>query len=137
MHHPQADLDWSSVVHLGGRARALDRRMPAFGEALSDSDICRQIAGEALGTPASFTGGYLVDAAPSLGSSHAVEARPIFGPFEADKGLTAVMHSATGFRQTEASHDAMSTLSSEILARASAVSTMPSRDGASRANDAA
>jgi hypothetical protein len=36
---PEADLDWSSVVHMGGRARALDRRMPAFGEALSGLEI--------------------------------------------------------------------------------------------------
>jgi len=67
--------------------------------------ICHQITGDTLGTPASFTGGYVVSASPPLGkSSRAVEARPIFGPFEADKGLTALMHSATGFRQTETSH---------------------------------
>jgi mono/diheme cytochrome c family protein len=36
---PEADLDWLSVVHEGGRIRALDRRMPAFGDALSDSEI--------------------------------------------------------------------------------------------------
>jgi hypothetical protein len=36
---PEADLDWSSVVHKGGSARALDRRMPAFGDVLSDSEI--------------------------------------------------------------------------------------------------
>ena len=33
---PEADLDWWSVVHEGGRVRALDRRMPAFGDALSE-----------------------------------------------------------------------------------------------------
>ena len=33
---PEADLDWSSVIHKGGRIRALDRRMPAFGDALSE-----------------------------------------------------------------------------------------------------
>jgi mono/diheme cytochrome c family protein len=36
---PEADLDWSSVIHKGGRIRALDRRMPAFGDALSDAEI--------------------------------------------------------------------------------------------------
>jgi mono/diheme cytochrome c family protein len=36
---PEADVDWWSVVHEGGRARALDRRMPAFGDALSDPEI--------------------------------------------------------------------------------------------------
>jgi mono/diheme cytochrome c family protein len=36
---PEADLDWWSVVHEGGRVRALDRRMPAFGAALTDEEI--------------------------------------------------------------------------------------------------
>ncbi len=36
---PEADLDWSSIVHLGGRARAFNRMMPAFGAALSDGEI--------------------------------------------------------------------------------------------------
>ena len=40
---PEADLDWSSVVHRGGSARSLDRRMPAFGEALSDFEIDRVV----------------------------------------------------------------------------------------------
>jgi mono/diheme cytochrome c family protein len=36
---PEADLDWWSVVHRGGRVRGLDRRMPAFGDALSEPEI--------------------------------------------------------------------------------------------------
>ena len=36
---PEADLDWSSVVHMGGRIRALDHRMPSFIDALSDEEI--------------------------------------------------------------------------------------------------
>jgi mono/diheme cytochrome c family protein len=40
---PEADLDWSAVVHLGGRARALDVRMPSFGDALSSQEIMRVI----------------------------------------------------------------------------------------------
>ena len=36
---PETDLDWWSVVHQGGRVRALDRRMPAFGSALSEAEI--------------------------------------------------------------------------------------------------
>jgi mono/diheme cytochrome c family protein len=31
--------DWLAVVHRGGPVRALDRRMPAFGEALTESQI--------------------------------------------------------------------------------------------------
>jgi len=39
----EADVDWNAVVHLGGPARALDRHMPAFGEALSAEQIRRVI----------------------------------------------------------------------------------------------
>lgn len=35
----EADIDWYAVVHEGGRIRGLDRRMPAFGDALSASQI--------------------------------------------------------------------------------------------------
>ena len=35
----EADSEWNAVVHLGGPARALDRRMPAFGEAFSAEQI--------------------------------------------------------------------------------------------------
>jgi hypothetical protein len=38
---PEADADWFAIVHQGGPARAFDRRMPAFGEALSDAEIQR------------------------------------------------------------------------------------------------
>jgi len=40
---PEPDPDWISVVHFGGDVRALDRRMPAFVDALSDDDIDRVI----------------------------------------------------------------------------------------------
>lgn len=36
---PEPHLDWESVVHMGGRVRALDRRMPSFVDALSDDEI--------------------------------------------------------------------------------------------------
>lgn len=39
----EADLDWHAVVHEGGRIRGLDRRMPAFGDALSDAQIAAVI----------------------------------------------------------------------------------------------
>jgi len=38
---PEADLDWLSVVHQGGPARAFDRMMPAFGEELTEDQIGR------------------------------------------------------------------------------------------------
>lgn len=36
---PEADLDWLSVVHQGGPARAFDRMMPAFGDELTVGQI--------------------------------------------------------------------------------------------------
>ncbi len=41
---PEADLDWYSVIHQGGPARAFDRMMPAFGDELTDDEIARVIA---------------------------------------------------------------------------------------------
>lgn len=40
---PEADLDWSSVIHRGGAARAFDLMMPAFGDELSDEEIGKLI----------------------------------------------------------------------------------------------
>ena len=36
---PEPDADWMAVMHDGGPARAFDRRMPAFGEALSEAEL--------------------------------------------------------------------------------------------------
>lgn len=38
---PEADADWAVIVHSGGRARAFNRLMPAFGDALSRDEIGR------------------------------------------------------------------------------------------------
>lgn len=67
--------------------------------------MCHQITDQNLGTPASFTGGYVVSvpnndrraAAPAQG-------RPVFGPFRIEQGMTTIMRSATGFQPTEAPH---------------------------------
>ena len=40
----EPDAEWISIVRLGGRARALDPVMPAFGEALSEDEIVRVVA---------------------------------------------------------------------------------------------
>jgi len=40
----EADVDWSSSIHRGGRARAFPRTMPAFDHALSDEEIDAVIA---------------------------------------------------------------------------------------------
>ena len=39
----EADADWMAVVHDGGPVRAFDRRMPAFGEALSADELQRTL----------------------------------------------------------------------------------------------
>jgi mono/diheme cytochrome c family protein len=40
---PEADADWFAVAHSGGAVRAFDRRMPAFGEALTSEQIASVI----------------------------------------------------------------------------------------------
>ncbi len=41
---PEPDADWMAIVHQGGPVRAFDRRMPAFGTALTDEQILETIA---------------------------------------------------------------------------------------------
>ncbi|HEY7498704.1 MAG TPA: hypothetical protein VH740_09330 [Vicinamibacterales bacterium] len=60
--------------------------------------MCHQISAQNLGSPESFTGGFVIDRAPSDG------ARPIFGPFQIDKGRTHIMRSSSGFRPAEGRH---------------------------------
>ena len=60
--------------------------------------MCHQISAKSLGTPESFTGGFVLDAAPGATPP------PVFGPFQVDKGRTTVMRSASGFTPTEGSH---------------------------------
>lgn len=60
--------------------------------------MCHQITDHSLGTPASFTGGYVVS------PFDAAQGRPIFGPFKIERGLMTIMQSATGFQPTEGAH---------------------------------
>ena len=109
-HMPMARTE----AHAGGREGRVFAHLPVAGGRSRDDrlahdgvscTICHQITGEKLGTPASFTGGYVVDVAPPLGKPRGpAGARPIFGPFEVESGLTAVMHSATDFRPAESAH---------------------------------
>jgi hypothetical protein len=59
--------------------------------------LCHQIARDRLGTPDSFTGGFVINPAPAGGGT-------IFGPFQIDAGRTRLMHSATGLQPAESSH---------------------------------
>jgi hypothetical protein len=60
--------------------------------------LCHQITDQKLGTSASFTGGYVV-----ADRTRRVP-RPMFGPFEIERGLSTIMRSSTGFQPTEALH---------------------------------
>lgn len=60
--------------------------------------VCHQIQPDALGTPASFTGHFVIDTATPAG------ARQVFGPFTVDAGRSRIMHSATTFEPAEGAH---------------------------------
>jgi hypothetical protein len=60
--------------------------------------VCHQITDERLGSPESFTGGYVLNVASPAGPQQ------MFGPFEVDEGRTHVMRSATGQTPTESLH---------------------------------
>lgn len=77
-------------------------RAPEAGEDALAADgvsctLCHQIAAERLGTPASYTGGFVLGA-PVAG------VRQILGPFDITPGHTTVMRSATNFTPTAATH---------------------------------
>jgi hypothetical protein len=116
--HPAADSaiqDECSVCHMP-MARTTHRAEGRPGEIFShmpprtDADgldrlahdgvsctVCHQITAQGLGTPESFTGGYVID-------TQAAIPRSIFGPFEIDKGRTTVMRTSSGFRQQQSIH---------------------------------
>jgi hypothetical protein len=60
--------------------------------------VCHQITNERLGSPESFTGGYVLNVASPAGP------QPLFGPFQVDDGRTHLMRSATGLTPTESIH---------------------------------
>ncbi|HXW06885.1 MAG TPA: hypothetical protein VD833_16755 [Vicinamibacterales bacterium] len=60
--------------------------------------LCHQIRDENFGTPASFTGGFLVD------TGAPVDRRPVYGPYEVAQGHATVMRSASTFLPTPGTH---------------------------------
>ncbi len=67
--------------------------------------MCHQITDERLGTPASFTGGYVVNTSPGPPTASKTPApRQMFGPFKIDKGLETIMHSSSESTPVEAPH---------------------------------
>jgi hypothetical protein len=94
-------------AHLGGAEGAVFEHLPVTSEGdradrLAHDGVacsmCHQITDRNLGTPASFTGGYVVS------GFDATTDRPMFGPFKIERGLTTIMRSATGFQPTEGAH---------------------------------
>ncbi|HEU4691630.1 MAG TPA: hypothetical protein VFS23_24875, partial [Vicinamibacterales bacterium] len=60
--------------------------------------VCHQITEQRLGSPESFTGGYVLNVARPGAP------QPMFGPFQIDEGRTNLMRSATGLTPTESLH---------------------------------
>jgi hypothetical protein len=82
-------------AHLPIGARATrDAELAADGVSCT---VCHQIDRDRLGTPASFTGNFSI-ANPVSGP------RTMLGPFEVDRGRTALMRSASGATPGEAHH---------------------------------
>jgi hypothetical protein len=93
--------------HASGRQGKVFTRFPTSGgtnplDSLSADGVsctmCHQIQKDDLGERSSFNGGFAVDTVAP------VERRPIFGPYEIDRGHTTVMHSSSGFVPTQAGH---------------------------------
>lgn len=103
-HMPMAHVQSQTL----DRPQSVFANVPAAGGAGAAADqfavdgvscaVCHQIEDVALGTKPSFTGGFVVD------TSTPRERRPVFGPFNVDKGRTTLMRSATGFVPTASTH---------------------------------
>ena len=99
-HMPMA----RTAAHAAGREGEIFRLLdPAAGDEHRmgidgvSCTLCHQIGTERLGTPESFTGGFVL--APRRNG----EPR-MLGPYEVDRGLTRVMQSATGVSPEQADH---------------------------------
>jgi hypothetical protein len=84
-------------AHLPGNAEASSDlgRLAADGVSCT---VCHQIAGETLGTRASFNGNFVMKSPRPDG------VREIFGRFAVDPGRRTIMRSVSGFEQVEAPH---------------------------------
>jgi hypothetical protein len=76
---------------LPGQGASTEHRLAADGVSCS---LCHQISAEKLGTRDSFVGRFVIAPGPAR----------MLGPFEIDRGRTALMRSATGVEPAEATH---------------------------------
>jgi hypothetical protein len=87
----------------GAQGLVFDRFPTKRGTDLLDSlaadgvscTMCHQIQKERLGDSSSFSGGFAID------TTTPVERRPVFGPYEVNRGHTMVMHSSSSFVPTQ------------------------------------
>jgi hypothetical protein len=101
-HMPMA----RALAHEGGRKGQVFAHLPVndHSEPLDllahdgvSCSLCHQITKDKLGTRESFVGGFVVAGPMST-------PRPVYGPFEVDKGLTTVMRSSAEFQPTKGDH---------------------------------
>src|SRR5687768_17194564 len=119
LEHPRAAAeieDECSTCHMpmarfqaraDGRHGEVFARLPS-GRSDDDDDVlasdgvsctmCHQITDDGLGSPASFTGGFVIDTTRQWGK------RRVFGPHEIDAGRLRIMHSASEFQPTQGLH---------------------------------
>jgi hypothetical protein len=100
-HMPMTTYPARSAGGLGRIFAHLPIGRPATDPLAADGvscTVCHQITNERLGSPESFTGGYVLNVANPKGP------QPMFGPFQVDDGRTNVMRSATGLTPTESVH---------------------------------
>jgi hypothetical protein len=87
-----------------GRGEGDESQLAADGVSCT---LCHQITNQRFGTRESFVGGFVLAdpiAGPDKVRPTEGSARRMFGPFEPDRGRTAIMKSVTGHQQTEGEH---------------------------------
>ena len=101
-HMPMAHVE---TQRLGGQ-QSVFANIPSASAAAIDPlavegvscALCHQITNDGLGTKASFTGGFAIEAVPPA------QGRQMFGPYEIEPGPRSVMRSATGLQPTASTH---------------------------------
>ncbi len=119
MDHPGAQAaieDTCSICHMpmarfhalnNGRVGEVFANLESWDNLATDGvscAVCHQVRDDNFGEDSSFTGGFLIDTATTLGQ------RQIFGPHSVDNGRQVVMQSAAEFLPSEGVHLAKSEL---------------------------
>jgi len=102
-HMPMARFEAKAAGRLGkvfdhlpvGQGDSRAAQLAADGVSCT---MCHQISADRFGEESSFTAGFSIASDADWGE------RPVYGPYDVDKGLRTLMHSASGFRQEESLH---------------------------------